>query len=79
MPQTDAELRVDGIDDESDADGLEEQLLGTPGVTRVRVDADEGRVEARVNSEATDEKQPLRSILEELGYEVTESSRDPSV
>ena len=78
MPQTDAELRVDGID-ESDVDGLEEQLLGTPGVTRVRVDADEGLVEARVNPEAADQKQPLRSALEGLGYEITDSSRDPSV
>ena len=78
MPQTDAELRVDGID-ESDVDSLEEQLLGTPGVTRVRVDADGGRVEARVNPEATDEKQPLRSVLEGLGYEVTDDARDPSV
>ena len=79
MPQTDAELRVDGIDDESDADNIEEQLLGTPGVTRVRVDADEGRVEARVNPEATDEKHPVRSVLDGLGYEVTDDDRDPSV
>ena len=79
MPQTEAELRVDGIDDESDADEIEEQLLGTPGVTRVRVDADEGRVDARVNPEAADQKQPLRSALERLGYEMTDDDRDPSV
>ena len=79
MPQTDAELRVDGIEDESDAESIEEQLLGTPGVTRVRVDADEGRVEARVNPEAADDKQPVRTILDGLGYEVTDADADPSV
>ena len=79
MPQTDAELRVDGIEDESDAEEIEEQLLGTPGVTRVRVDADEGRIEARVNPDAADDKQPLRSVLDGLGYEVMDEDRDPSV
>ncbi len=68
MPQTEVELRVDGIDGESDADEIEEQLLGTPGVTRVRVDP-----------EAADQNQPLRSALERLGYEVTDDDRDPSV